>query len=78
LIAFLNGKQYEKRIYVGDGSNDYCPSTKLNSGDTVLPRKGMALSNLLLKDEFKSKISATIIEWTSADDVLRIFKEILQ
>jgi hypothetical protein len=73
----MQDKEYDRVVYVGDGSNDFCPSTKLSVNDVVLPRIGRKFSKMLKNDKFKSQIKARIVEWESADDVLEIFKSIL-
>jgi 2-hydroxy-3-keto-5-methylthiopentenyl-1-phosphate phosphatase len=77
LLRYSTGKNYEKMVYIGDGNNDFCPSTKLSSSDHCLPRRGMAFSRLLESPEMKAKIVAEIIPWDTADDVLKIFERIL-
>ncbi|KAJ3303764.1 Phospho-2-dehydro-3-deoxyheptonate aldolase AroG [Kappamyces sp. JEL0829] len=68
---------FQKRVYVGDGSNDFCPSRTLDGYDYVLPRKGYALSKLLLDPENRRQIKARVLEWETADDVLRYFRDIV-
>jgi pyridoxal phosphate phosphatase PHOSPHO2 len=48
-------------VYVGDGTNDLCPSRRLASDGTVLPRVGFALSEALLR----TTIEAQVLPWES-------------
>ncbi len=74
----MNSGDYERKVYIGDGKNDFCPGTKLGERDYVLPRRGMTLSKLLENETYRSKITAKVIDWSTADDVLGIFQQILQ
>lgn len=38
-----------RTVYVGDGSNDFCPSLSLQATDSVLVREGLALHKLIEK-----------------------------
>ena len=43
-----NDNHYYNRLhYVGDGSNDLCPSLRLSSNDFVYPRSGYKLDHLI-------------------------------
>ena len=35
---------YDRIVYIGDGSNDVCPSLSLSSNDVVVARKGFPLA----------------------------------
>jgi pyridoxal phosphate phosphatase PHOSPHO2 len=69
---------YDQIIYAGDGQNDFCPSTKLQKTDIVLPRSGKRFSSMLEKEKYSSKISAKVIGWASADDLLEVVRQIFQ
>jgi pyridoxal phosphate phosphatase PHOSPHO2 len=87
----LSQQQYERVIYVGDGRNDYCPSTKLSPKDFVMCRKNRALEKLLKQkfaepdqDGFYSKIEeahpavqAQVVYWDEAHDLLRELRTVL-
>ncbi|RZF32168.1 hypothetical protein LSTR_LSTR004031 [Laodelphax striatellus] len=61
--------------YVGDGSNDLCPSLRLSNGDFVFPRKNYALSKKLSKH--KSEIKADVHPWTTGNDILDVLQQAL-
>jgi pyridoxal phosphate phosphatase PHOSPHO2 len=77
LYRFTESKSYEQLVYIGDGTNDFCPGTRLKATDFFLPRKGFRLSKMLENEVHRSKIKAKIIEWETADDVLSIVKSLL-
>jgi pyridoxal phosphate phosphatase PHOSPHO2 len=84
---------YDVMVYVGDGRNDYCPSTKLRKDtDYVLCRRGRGLENLLLKGTAMEdadglhatilphypRVEATIKYWDTGKDMHDIFQEIFK
>ncbi|KAJ1561221.1 hypothetical protein HK096_005534 [Nowakowskiella sp. JEL0078] len=69
----LNGQKYSRIVYLGDGKNDYCPSTKLSSHDFVFARKKRALEKILKSDE--SSVVANIRFWDNAEDILKLFSK---
>ncbi|KAJ3030240.1 hypothetical protein HK097_005649 [Rhizophlyctis rosea] len=69
----MNG-EYERLVYVGDGRNDFCPSTKLSSRDLVLPRTNRSFANLLKDIIYREQIVAQVEEWDTAEDLREIFK----
>lgn len=69
--------------YVGDGENDLCPCTKLNSRDRIFPREGYSLDRLCTKLKNNSpdvrrlvennklpELKATVTQWNSGSDIL--------
>lgn len=67
----LSGIEYNKIVYVGDGSNDLCPAARLTSDDYLFIRKGYRLDNLLQKPDQKSKVKA---KCHSYEDGMEIFQ----
>jgi len=55
-------------VYVGDGSGDYCPATRLRAGDVVLARQSPHDSLLALCRKRPDTIAATVLEWGSLAD----------
>ncbi len=47
---------YDRVIYVGDGTNDFCPVTKLRSTDWVFARAARPLEKLLKPDPVTAEI----------------------
>ncbi|XP_008403104.1 pyridoxal phosphate phosphatase PHOSPHO2 [Poecilia reticulata] len=75
------GEVYGRVFYVGDGGNDLCPAFCLSAGDAVMPRKGYTLDKMLtrLRDqEGNGSVSAKVIPWSSATDILQELKDSLQ
>jgi pyridoxal phosphate phosphatase PHOSPHO2 len=66
-------KRHDRVIYIGDGGGDYCPSTRLRKGDTVLARRNYVLSQKIAAEP----IQADVREWETGGDVLRTLQEIL-
>lgn len=75
------GVTFSSVAYVGDGKNDYCPSTKLSQIDHVFPRKGFSLEKLLTNPQIdeadKKKILANVCVWTSALEIKDKLSEII-
>eukprot|EP00978_Attheya_sp_CCMP212_P005893 scaffold13167_cov32-Attheya_sp.AAC.1 len=70
----LGALNFDRIIYVGDGGEDYCPTTHMRQGsDTVLARNNFALAKKIATTPIKAKLR----EWESDEHVLRISKEIL-
>ena len=58
--------------YVGDGTNDFCPSLRLQECDLVFPRRGFSLMQYIEKMETEQnlKIKANIWPWDTGKDIL--------
>eukprot|EP01135_Chromosphaera_perkinsii_P006875 Nk52_evm30s621 gene=Nk52_evmTU30s621 len=75
-MDILRGEMFERRIYVGDGRNDFCPSTHLHDHDAVFVRKDKALHNLLeTSEEERSKINASVHFWSDYPELLQLFQK---
>ncbi|KAF9192550.1 hypothetical protein BGZ51_005347 [Haplosporangium sp. Z 767] len=71
----INAQSWDQIIYMGDSTNDFCPSTRLRSTDIVLARR-----NLLLEKEIKENpqlVKANVVYWDNAKDVLWATQSIL-
>ncbi|KAF9110501.1 hypothetical protein BGX27_006266 [Mortierella sp. AM989] len=65
----INSQSWDQVVYMGDSTNDFCPSTRLQSKDVVLARGG-----LLLEKEIKENpqlVKANVVYWDNARDVLQ-------
>jgi len=60
-----NGVNYPFIAYVGDGSNDLCPSLSLRSQDFVFARKNFMLPKLISGSK-GAEMKATVVEWETA------------
>ncbi|KIM74350.1 hypothetical protein PILCRDRAFT_828346 [Piloderma croceum F 1598] len=78
LDAFLERHQpdFDRVIYVGDGSNDYCPVVRLRSQDMVLCRRYRGLENRIAKDGEKDGLKCQVKYWAGAWEVEEIFSQI--
>ena len=66
------GVNYDCIAYVGDGTNDFCPSLCLDKMDIVFPRVGFNLINHIKKmeEEKNLKIKAEIFPWSNGSQIL--------
>ncbi|KAI8894270.1 phosphatase phospho-type, partial [Globomyces pollinis-pini] len=78
LNAFIGSKEYDRIVYIGDGRNDFCPSTKLRKQDLVLVRKGMGFAKKLQNPQDRKLIEAELIEWDTADEILTLFTKLMK
>ncbi|KAF9349292.1 hypothetical protein BGX26_012387 [Mortierella sp. AD094] len=65
----IDSQSWDQVVYMGDSTNDFCPSTRLQSKDVVLARRG-----LLLEKEIKENpqlVKANVVYWDNARDVLQ-------
>ncbi|KAF6197914.1 hypothetical protein GE061_007656 [Apolygus lucorum] len=72
-----DGVVFDQVFYIGDGQNDYCPSTKLREIDVTFPRVGYALQkklDQLLAVGGKTGVLATIHPWTTHNDILTFIR----
>ena len=66
------GTEFQIIAYVGDGTNDFCPSLRLKSFDCVFPRVGFKLVDYIekMKLEKDLTIKANIYPWKTGADIL--------
>lgn len=82
IIDVLRKKNaFDAVLYVGDGTGDYCPCTRLTSRDTVFARaddaKGKSFGLLKKIKEAPHKVEAQVIEWHAGDDIYEHFQKTL-
>ncbi|KAJ3791063.1 phosphatase phospho-type [Lentinula aff. detonsa] len=75
LDAFLarHGPAYERIVYVGDGSNDFCPVLHLRSHDIVCCRTFGGLPKRIARDGEKFGLKCQVKYWTGAWELEEIF-----
>ncbi|XP_060924430.1 pyridoxal phosphate phosphatase PHOSPHO2 isoform X2 [Limanda limanda] len=86
LELYLTGQsdisvEYQRIFYVGDGGNDFCPTSCLRRHDVVMPRKGFTLEKLLAKREGQepdTSLRARVLAWSSGTDILQELKATMQ
>ncbi|KAF9999806.1 putative phosphatase phospho1, partial [Entomortierella chlamydospora] len=83
LQMLIDSQAWDQVIYMGDSTNDFCPSTRLLSSSSLLDDgRGniiLARANLLLEKEIKEHpemIKAKVIYWESPTDVLSIIQSV--
>ena len=54
-------------IYVGDGSGDYCPATRLRPGDVLLARRAPHDGLLKKCRANPAAVRAEVVEWDDSD-----------
>ncbi|PFH53831.1 hypothetical protein AMATHDRAFT_136744 [Amanita thiersii Skay4041] len=75
LEAFLNrhAPRYNRIIYVGDGTNDFCPVLRLRSQDIVLCRNHRGLQKRIVKE---GGLQCQVKYWGGAWEVEEIFSSL--
>ena len=68
-----DGVHFDRVNYVGDGSNDLCPSLRLTSRDRVFPRAGYPLHKLIPARVDSGELVAEVYPFNSGDDVWKVF-----
>ena len=66
--------EYSSIVYVGDGENDFCPSTILGVNDLLFPREEFELHHMITRGKHE-KLSCKIHPWKSGNKVLEIIKK---
>lgn len=75
------GIQFDSVVYVGDGTNDLCPSLTLKERDFVCPRVDFRLWKKIQKMTSASeadnghKLYAQVLNWNSGLDILNCLKQ---
>ncbi|MCI4383861.1 hypothetical protein PGIGA_G00031670, partial [Pangasianodon gigas] len=74
------GEPFQKVFYIGDGENDICPTLALGQNDTVFPRRGFPMHNII-QDLHKTQPGAykpSVVPWERGEDVVGFLKKVLQ
>lgn len=84
-MMLANNTVYTCVNYIGDGENDFCPSSKLSNRDRIFPREGYSLSRLCAKLKFNAndvcsiedtknlpELKASVIPWSDGEDILNV------
>ncbi|KAF9273062.1 hypothetical protein BGZ68_001870 [Mortierella alpina] len=75
LQKLIDSHRWEQVVYMGDSTNDFCPSTRLQRNDVVLARRGLLLEKEI--KENKDLVKANVVYWDNAVDVLEATQSIL-
>lgn len=66
-VAAHGGKEaWDTMVYVGDGSNDYCPLLRMRKGDIACVRKGFELQGRVERDGPKDGFELDVKLWDQA------------
>ncbi|KAI0256282.1 putative phosphatase-domain-containing protein [Lactifluus subvellereus] len=71
-----HGANYDRIIYVGDGSNDFCPILRLRSQDMVLCRRFRALEHRIAQEGERRGLKCQVKYWAGAWEVEETFKQL--
>jgi len=74
LQKLIDAQPWDQVIYMGDSTNDFCPSTRLQSKDIILAR-----ANLLLEKEIKlhpELVKANVTYWSDPTNALHIIQSV--
>ncbi|KZV82978.1 hypothetical protein EXIGLDRAFT_729081 [Exidia glandulosa HHB12029] len=78
LTNFLarRGVEYDRMIYLGDGSNDFCPILRFRSQDIALVRTSRGLERRIREEGEKEGLKCQIKYWEGAWQVEEYFREL--
>jgi len=71
-----HGTDYDRIIYVGDGSNDFCPILGLRRQDMALCRKYRGLEHRITQEGEKAGLVCQVRYWAGAWEVEEIFGQL--
>lgn len=78
-----DGIHYKCVVFVGDGTNDFCPALRLTENDYICPRVGYRLWKKIQKmgndphsTNDRQKMRAQVVDWTSGVDILEFLKSL--
>jgi len=79
LEAFIarNGRKFDRVVYVGDGSNDFCPILRMGSFDIAYVRRYRGLESRIKGETDPSRVKVNIKHWTGAWEIEEHFQELL-
>lgn len=66
---------FKRMLYLGDGSNDFCPVLRLRSQDIALVRTGRGLEKRIAEEGEKEGLKCEIRYWSAAWEVEELFRE---
>ncbi|MEQ2294829.1 hypothetical protein AMECASPLE_007826 [Ameca splendens] len=74
------GVGFQRVFYVGDGSNDVCPTQALGPQDTVFARRDYPMHRLLLEmqQSQSAKFKANMVPWVTGDDIVDCLEKMVK
>jgi len=78
LDAFLERHQpaFDRVVYIGDGSNDFCPILRLRKQDQVLCRRNRGLQGRIEREGQKEGLKCEVVYWAGAWEVEEKFAQL--
>ncbi|KAG8970345.1 hypothetical protein FRC03_009618 [Tulasnella sp. 419] len=78
LTAYLErkGTKFDRIVYIGDGSNDFCPILRLSSDDLVLARLYRGLDKRIKLEGEAAGLKAQVKYWSGAWEVEEYFGQL--
>jgi 2,3-diketo-5-methylthio-1-phosphopentane phosphatase len=70
-------RDYSNILYIGDGENDYCPSTLLDQKNHLFPREEYALHKMLSDEKIKTKLECNIHPWKNGFNIIEVINKLL-
>uniref|UniRef100_K3WZN6 Uncharacterized protein n=1 Tax=Globisporangium ultimum (strain ATCC 200006 / CBS 805.95 / DAOM BR144) TaxID=431595 RepID=K3WZN6_GLOUD len=82
LDKILSERRFSHVLYVGDGTGDFCPSTRLSPNDVVFARAndadGKSYGLLKKLQANQDKVAAKVVPWSSGEDIYNQFDAFFQ
>lgn len=74
------GVGFQRVFYVGDGSNDVCPTQALGTQDTALARRNYPMHRLLVEMQQlqSANLKANVVPWVTGDDIVDFLEKIME
>ncbi|XP_015253500.1 PREDICTED: probable phosphatase phospho1 [Cyprinodon variegatus] len=74
------GVGFQRVFYVGDGSNDVCPTHALGPQDTAFARRDYPMHRLLLEmqQSQSAKPKANVVPWVTGNDIVDCLEKIVR
>jgi len=75
LDRWLGERAFDTVVYVGDGSGDLCPATRLRQCDVICCRAGYRCHQRILREP--RRVRARVVPWATGDDVEALLRHLL-
>jgi 2,3-diketo-5-methylthio-1-phosphopentane phosphatase len=69
--------EYSSVLYIGDGENDFCPSTLLEHKHHLFPRENYALHKMIFVEDYGKKLKCNIHPWKSGLKIVEVLKKMI-
>jgi len=76
LEAFIarTGRKFDRVVYIGDGSNDFCPILRMGSSDIAYVRRYRGLEARIKGESDPSRVKVVIKHWAGAWEIEEHFQ----